>query len=241
MNRNVLVGPIALGVATVLGACGSTPKKKETTTPKVESRHKMVNPLADNSGDDDGKMKVSGLMGTLDSSQVQSALDPALPAVGRCFQKQARGKPYLGGQMTFKFRIKRDGTVRRLVLESSTLGNHEVERCVFQQLERARFDRPRGGGEAEFTYPLTFPARMAAQAWQSAKLKKLLAPLSDKISALKGMTATLYLADDGSLASIGIAGDTHLSDDQLKDFQQALAKLKFPKPHTRIAKVTYQW
>lgn len=237
-----------------LGACASTAKKATVAPePVIESRHKAVDPLAKSTVDDDG-MKVSGLIGTLDPSGVQSALARTMPAASQCYHDASRRQPYLGGTMSMKFIVQRDGSIKKLLLLSSDVGNYEVERCVLEKLGATRFEHPRGGAEAEFSYPLTFPARMTVQQWEEKHIRKTMEKWRRKLAkrsrrhkeaalptAPRGLLLTLYVGGDGHLRTLGMVAEEEIDQEFPTKLVEALRKVKFKAPPTRMAKVTYRW
>lgn len=250
------VTPWAVALVGVLqfGGCASTPKKTTVDPePVIESKHKAVDPLAKSTVVDDG-MKVSGLVGTLDPAGVQNALARTMPAASQCYHEASRRQPYLGGSMSMKFIVQRDGSVKKLQLLSSDVGNYEVERCVLQKLGATRFEQPRGGAEAEFTYPLTFPARMTVLQWEEKDIRKTMEKWRRKLrkrsrrrkeaalpTAPRGLLLTLYVGGDGHLRTLGMVAEEEIDQEFPTKLVEALRKVKFKAPPTRMAKVRYRW
>jgi hypothetical protein len=246
-----LLGMIALlGLAPVIG-CASAPPKK-TPEPTFKSKHKAVNPLLDRAGKDDG-MKVSGLMGTLDPGQVQLAMNQTFPAATQCYHRVARRQPYVGGKMNMKFRVRRDGTVKQIRLLSSDVGSRGIESCVLTKLGETRFAKPRGGGEAEFTYPITFPTRLASVSWDPQKIRKGLKKWRskrrnrkasrklNKLSFPRGLVMTLYIGSGGHVVSAGMTADEEIGEEFVEELMTTLKRVAFEQPASRYAKVTYRW
>ncbi|MCK5800407.1 MAG: AgmX/PglI C-terminal domain-containing protein [Deltaproteobacteria bacterium] len=242
-------GPALLGlVAFFVAGCATAPKKVKPE-PEFRSVHQAVNPLVDKSSVDDG-MKVSGLMGTLDQSQVQRGVARTFRAATRCYQDIARQRPYVGGSMNMRFRVRRDGAVKHIQLLSSDVGCFTLERCVLAKLAESHFDRPRGGGEAEFTYPITFPTRMASQTWEEARVrhtlkkwrkKRKVRKKLKKLSFPRGLSLTIFVDGEGHLASLGMIADEDIPEDFPQGLVAALETVHFDQPQTHMAKVTYRW
>lgn len=226
---------------TFVGCASAPPKKVEE--PKFESRHKAVNPLEPSGGEDDG-MKVQGLTGTLDPSQVRDALDNSLPRATRCYSSESRRKPYLGGEMQMKFRVNRDGSVKTVILTSSSVGSLAMERCVLKALGATRFPRPMGGGEAEFNYPLTFPARMGSQSWEAERIAETMEKVKKSLAkeALPaGLVVTLYISPRGALVSAGMYASENVDEALADKVLEALQVAKFKAPQSHYAKVVVTW
>lgn len=246
---------LLIASALVVAACASTPKKKDPE-PTFTSKHKAVNPLLDSADKGDG-MKVSGLMGTLDPGQVQLAMNQTFPAATQCYHRVARRKPYVGGKMEMKFRVRTDGTVKRIQLLSSNVGSREIESCVLSKLAETRFPKPRGGGEAEFTYPITFPTRLASVSWDPQKVRKGLRKWRKKrknrkvakafkkelkkLTFPRGLVLTLYIAGTGHIVSAGMVAEEEITDEFAEKLMTALKLVAFEQPASRYAKVTYRW
>ncbi len=243
------VGLLIVGLA--VAACASTPKKKDPE-PTFKSKHKAVNPLLERSNKGDG-MEVSGLMGTLDPGQVQMAMNQTFAKATQCYHRVARRKPYVGGKMNLKFRVRQDGTVKRIQLLSSDVGSREIERCVLNTLIETRFSKPRGGAEAEFTYPITFPTRLASVSWDPAKVRKGLrkwrqrrrnrkaAKALKKLTFPRGLVLTLYISGAGHVVSAGMVADEEIRDEFAEKLMSALKLVVFEQPASRYAKVSYRW
>src|SRR5687768_3399430 len=59
---------------------------------------------------DDG-MEISGLMGTLEPGDVQSALQPKMQRFAGCFMERYDDLEVVGGRFEMAFRVRRDGSV----------------------------------------------------------------------------------------------------------------------------------
>jgi TonB family protein len=66
--------------------------------------------------------------------------------------QQARGK------LSVQFVISPLGQVLSSVMQSSTMGNVHVEKCVVDAVKRWEFPKPTGGGIAIVSYPFNFVA-----------------------------------------------------------------------------------
>lgn len=242
-------GPIARWAFALFAgcsfACGTTKVQSPVVaTQTAPSRHPGVNPLlSGNDGPADG-IEVKGLMGTLDPSAVQDTLVDATSAIARCFQREAAARPYLGGQLDAKFRVKRDGVVAQVWLARSTVGNHAIETCALFEFGRTRFPRPSGGGPAEFDYSLTLPSRVGAQALDVAVVRKAFARVAKdlaKLSKPRGLSVTLYIGSDGKLASAGMAAEEPIAKDFATQLMDALQLASFETVSSSVGKVSYSW
>lgn len=72
-----------------------------------------------------------------------------------CYDKALAVQPELAGTVKVTWRIMLDGTVGKVLTESSTLGSKDVERCVTRAIKRWRFPRPEGG-MCQVSFPFVF-------------------------------------------------------------------------------------
>lgn len=235
----------------LLLGCSSAPPKPDPE-PTIPSNHHAVNPLDLDDGDDPDGMKVEGTLGTLDEYAVQEGMQPRLERIGRCFQDELSQKPYLGGQVSFKFRIDRQGRIKWVRLAESGIGSYPVEQCMLEAARTARFERPRGG-EAEFSYTLSFQGRTSPLVWDPGMVKEELegnieALLTAKegrdaqvLTAPSGLQLTFYVDHTGHPISVGMTAEEDIPAEFAEPFIEHLKGLSFVKPQSRYAKVTYSW
>ena len=67
-----------------------------------------------------------------------------------CYQRQLTKNPDLGGNITVKFVIAKDGTVSKASIKSSSMGSKAVESCITGRFMRFKFPEPKGGGMGPF-------------------------------------------------------------------------------------------
>lgn len=232
------------------GCSGPPPKPKAPPT-EVESKHKMVNPLEVGDEAEDG-MQVEGTLGQLDQVSIQEGLAPRMTAVTACFNRRVARKPYLGGQVDLGFRVARDGALKKLTMTASSVGDYAVEQCIRQEMQKASFSRPRGG-EAEFTYSLTFQGRYSPLVWDPGMVKdeinKNLEELLTKkegrkkttLSAPNGLVVTFYVNRRGRVTTAGLVAEDPIDEEFAAAFIENLKRIEFVDPQSRCAKVTYTW
>jgi TonB family protein len=64
-------------------------------------------------------------------------------------------RPELTGKIVLMFAIGPDGKVPKAAVDSTTLEDAEVERCMVETVKKLRFPRPKGGS-VKVTYPFVF-------------------------------------------------------------------------------------
>ena len=73
-----------------------------------------------------------------------------------CYQQQLTKNPSLGGKISIKFVIAKDGTVSSASTKSTTMNNAAVEGCIAGRFLKFQFPEPKGGGIVMVTYPFIF-------------------------------------------------------------------------------------
>jgi len=242
---------VVMCAALELTSC-STPEPKPDPEPVVQSKHQMVNPLAP--GDDDGDgMKVEGTLGTLDQSVIEAGLNPALLEITSCFNRQQKQEPYLGGQVTMQFRVARDGAIKSVRMQRSSLGSMEVDRCILEAAHTARFQRPRGG-EAEFSYSLELSGRIMPVVWNLGMVRDEITKHREDLSSIRrgrkivtqlvvpsGLEVTMYIDRRGHVVSVGMIAVEEIDQEFAAHLVATLKTITFEQPNSPYAKVTFTW
>jgi len=193
-------------MAQALVGCGSPPPPK---APAREER--VIEPPPSKAGEegrqDDGMtLSGDGVLGSVDEDAVQRVMQPALERFGECFNKEKRF-PYIGGTITLRYRIARDGSVKRLGFQSD-VGAWEVERCVVAAASELRFPVPKGG-EAEFEYPVVFRPKHRHKVWDSQRISADVHRQEGQLSMCAGAPSefvlTFYIGAGGKTTSVGFS------------------------------------
>jgi len=96
------------------------------------------------------------IMGALPKEVIQKVIADSKNKVRYCYEKALTRQPNLEGRIDLKFIINANGKVVKAQVESSTLGNVEVEKCILRAIKAMRFPKPAGGGIVEVRYPFIF-------------------------------------------------------------------------------------
>lgn len=98
------------------------------------------------------------VMGSIDASAVEAALLAHRDEFRNCYEQEINrgGDPSLAGRVGTIFVIGASGAVSSAGIQSSTLKNPNVERCVVGVIKRIAFPEPAGGGRVQVTYPFKF-------------------------------------------------------------------------------------
>lgn len=207
-------------LAVLFSACSHAPERKEappappvTQAPRPEARPAL-----------DEEMQVAGTLGMLDDEQVAGPFQRRWDDITRCYADERDKLWYLGGRIELKVRISRTGDPKSVHVSGSTIGSYDVERCILAIARELHFSKPRGGSEAEFTYPIEFRGKAQVAAWDEGRIT----PHLRKPRALKDVSEckhksstsglpsalmlTVYVAPGGKITSAGLHADAPLDD-----------------------------
>ena len=93
--------------------------------------------------------------GSLDPSQVVGTIEKSARMLQYCYERVLTKQPDLAGEFSVQFVITDSGSVRDPMIESTTLHNDEVEKCVIGRFKRMSFPAPEGG-EVRVKFPIVF-------------------------------------------------------------------------------------
>jgi hypothetical protein len=96
------------------------------------------------------------ILGALDKSLIDAVIKRHMNQIRYCYQRELTKNPNLGGKITIKFVIAKDGSVSKSDVKSSTMGNKSVEGCIADRFLRFQFPEPKGGGIVIVSYPFIF-------------------------------------------------------------------------------------
>lgn len=147
MKKNVgRSGAVVVVAAMVVMGCGGEPEPTAVETQETAGDEGLE-------GVDDG-MGTSGTLGTIPQFAIESSLQGRQRRFLRCFTEAWKRNDLIGGEIRFVFRADAEGAVRWVYPASSSVGDHETERCLLEVARGATFPPP-GSGEAEFTWSLS--------------------------------------------------------------------------------------
>ncbi len=96
------------------------------------------------------------ILGALDKSLIDAVIKRNMNQIRYCYQRELTKNPALGGKITVKFVIAKDGTVSSATTKASTMGSPAVEGCINGRFMRFQFPEPKGGGIVIVSYPFIF-------------------------------------------------------------------------------------
>ena len=94
--------------------------------------------------------------GLCDEDDLRGAVQRHTKPFRDCYEIELGKDPSLKGKMEVRWTINAGGIVEEASIESSTMDNEEVEKCVLAQIERIRFEKPQNGGSCVVNWPLVF-------------------------------------------------------------------------------------
>ncbi len=191
-------------------------------------------------------MSASSEIGGMNEEKSDEAFQAASNSLERCYQEGQKRIELLSGEITFLVQVDSSGHGEAFV-ERSTLGDLATERCMTRALAAQRWPAPVGGRIGEARRPFAFEpptdVRPAVD-WTSEDVEDALGKLRGEIAGCKGsgnddFEATIYVDQDGTVMSAGIAAPAS-SDPGVADcVSKALKSATFPSPGSWPAKATF--
>ena len=96
------------------------------------------------------------LKGCLKPTTVRRVLSRYQSQARYCYEKELTRNPNLAGKVTAEFVIGPTGSVMQSKIQSTTLQNSNVEKCLLRSVSKMKFPACQGGGNAYVTYPWIF-------------------------------------------------------------------------------------
>ncbi len=202
--------------------------------------------------DDGAGRRASGVtmdadIGALNESQVLQTFQKSQGELMRCFEKGAGRVPFIGGRVRFHLRVDRGGGVKSAHLKDSTLGDRGTEECMLGVVRQKSWPAPQGGkegiAETEFTFDPSNDVRSPV-AWSAADAGKSVSAALAAVSKCREsagagpLKATVYVETDGSVLSVGVAGEGAQTEEAAPCVVSALKEVKFNSPGSYAAKMT---
>ncbi|HKA89055.1 MAG TPA: AgmX/PglI C-terminal domain-containing protein [Haliangiales bacterium] len=159
--------------------------------------------------------RVDGTLGRLDDAAVQKAVGDAGAAIEACYSDHVGALRYVGGKLTVRAIVSRDGKVAHAQVADGDLGAWPVEKCLIDLARRLDFGKPQGGN-AEVRIPLEFAGRAPVTVMDEADSERELRQAMRALRAgcaggPKEATVTAYVAAGGRVTSVGFASEAKLA------------------------------
>lgn len=193
-------------------------------------------------------MAIAGLTGSLTPREAHAALDPRMQTFANCFHEHGTGSVRgLGGDVTLHIVVNADGSVRTAFPVDSTVGHLDVERCLSDVATATRFPRPRGGGEAVLTWPISMDPPTDVRhptTWDASRVANVLERNRETVleacrpEGEGGIQVTAYTRS-GRVIVAGASAHDESSSAALECVVERVRSWSMP-PTRRTAKVTFQ-
>jgi len=137
------IGVSDLGTIGRSGWHGGHGYDKVGSLPRDKKKFAVIEPTP-------GPTKV---IGGIDKEIVRRVVHKHHNEVRFCYEKELLKRPDISGRVLTQFTIGGNGVVVASVVQSSTLGDPAVEKCIADAVRRWEFPRPDGGGIVVVQYP----------------------------------------------------------------------------------------
>ena len=148
-----LVPLLVFPALAALVGCGAKVTDRPAVAPAGEPSSEAVVQRPSGKGP-----QVQNELGEIDQQDAERAFASADARIAACHEKGIAKLEYLAGDVAFLVRIDAAGKAKYVVLESSTLGDRAVERCMVDALVATKWPVPKGG-EAETRKSLSLSLR----------------------------------------------------------------------------------
>jgi hypothetical protein len=196
---------------------------------------------------DERKVDVAGLVGTLSQFDVKVTMEKKSKEFAQCHEPRARSVPSLAGSIEFKIHVLKTGKVSKVQVRESDLGDRVLERCLSEVIKATPFPEP-NGGEADVQWNMLLAplgrAREPEQ-WEHRQVERVVrkhraAMLATCDARGNGQfSITAYVARSGRVLAAGVAAREAISEEQFDCIADELRSWTMPKPRTGVAKVRF--
>jgi hypothetical protein len=192
------------------------------------------------------QMKMASELGYVDPKEVDAAFARAQESLLACLEQRSSVFEGVSGSFSVFLRLSDEGRVRWGHLETSTIGDRKVEKCLMDVFQRTAWPRP-DQGDAEVRNKLDFDLPEGVRpptALSASKFQGTLGPALAKLAACKGsergtVEVTAYLDTNGSVISVGAASRNGKLRSELDCIADTVKSLSFASPGTYPAKITF--
>lgn len=158
----------ALSLVFSLGAagpgCASDESRREAERVRrkqeLAERTSHIQAASDQADDSNPEMSVAGDEGTLNATDIESAIDGHRAELLDCYRLGRRSARRPAGRALIRFFVDGKGEVVDVAILESTIGNGAVERCLADIAVGVTLPAPSGRKPMSFDYPVEF--RLAA-------------------------------------------------------------------------------
>jgi hypothetical protein len=192
------------------------------------------------------QMKLASELGYVDPKEVDATFARTQESLLACLEQRTSVFDGVSGGFAVFLRLSDEGRVRWGHLESSSLGDRKVEKCILDVFRKTQWPRP-DQGDAEVRNKLDFDLPEGVrppQAVSASRFPTTLGPALPKLAACKGsekgtVEITAYVDTNGSVLSAGAASRNGKLNGELDCMTDAVRSLSFPSPGSYPAKLTF--
>lgn len=194
------------------------------------------------------KVEVRGIEGTLGNFEVRVTMEQKSQDFAACHEPRASRVPPLSGSIEFAIHVKSTGEVIEVDLNSSDVGDRQLERCFIDVIRATQFPRP-NGGDAKVSYTMLLgPARKGREPeqWAPDRVRRILSKhggdVAEKCELPRGgaYTVTAYVNARGRILAAGVTSRAPTQAEQFDCIAESLRRWPMPRPSKkRFAKVTF--
>lgn len=194
------------------------------------------------------QVRVRGLHGTLNESDVNLAMDGRQAEFGRCITNSRRSLRWVSGSIHFSFKVDAEGRIVDMRCVDSSIGHRVLEQCIGSVVAETQFRKPSGGETARFDWQMSVdPASgRAPSELDSARLKPLLQRRTHELVRACGVDRaherfriTAYLDKRGRVLSAGAVASPSGAEDKLDCVLQEIRGWHLPK-YARQGKLSFE-
>jgi hypothetical protein len=152
--------PVALALAACLGAgcasddAGHWDKARQAREAARKERPSVVQQAKYEDDAASPEMKVTGEEGTLNTQDIDAALQDHFGEIRECLRIGRRSLQRATGRLVMRFFVDAKGEVEDVAILESSIGDHLIERCIADIGLGVTFERPAGGKPTTFDYPV---------------------------------------------------------------------------------------
>ena len=191
-------------------------------------------------------MKVASELGYIDPKQVDAAFLRAQESLLSCLETRSSVFEGVSGSFSVFLRISDQGRMRYGHLETSSIGDRKVEKCILEVFQQTAWPRP-DQGDAEVRNKLDFDLPEGARppaAMPATRFQATLGPSLQKLASCKGsergtIEVTAYIDPTGAVLSAGAASRNGKFRGELDCAADTVKALVFSSPGSFPAKISF--
>lgn len=231
MNHLLHTSPAVLTAALLGCASRVAPSAPVAEAPSIE----RVDP---------GPSSYESEIGGMNEEAVSLAFASLQPGVIGCVERASERVAPIGGHLTIRLRIDRQGAAKWAYLAASTIGDRATEKCVLDLARGKTWPRPVGGeGVAESSFDID--ARTAPVTWTDDHVRPAIASVRSATTACRrgiqgGFAATVYVRANGHVLAAGVAPPSEAGEGAADCVVEAIHRLRFRAPGAKTAKVSFE-